>query len=117
MIEIHNQYPFQFHQQSEQEALGLRDTIEAHKSEIERSVRFRSKATTRFILSRNEYTPEEMIATWYQREEYINISKDYSISPAMRSAICSDCDVFVDNCQTQLVHKCHRLDITRHYNF
>jgi hypothetical protein len=43
------------------------------RSEIESSVRFDSKATTRFTLSRIEYTPEEIKATWYKDEEYTKI--------------------------------------------
>jgi hypothetical protein len=47
------------------------------RCEIESSVRFRSiETTTRFTLSRNDYTPEEIKATWYQDEEYSKISKD-----------------------------------------
>jgi hypothetical protein len=51
-------------------------TEPSHFSEIDRTVRFAPTAGVRRCLSRTEYTPEEIKATWYQDEEYRTIRKD-----------------------------------------
>jgi hypothetical protein len=51
-------------------------TERSEDSEIELSVTFARTATARYTLSRSDFTPEELRASWYQYEEYNKITKD-----------------------------------------
>jgi hypothetical protein len=51
-------------------------TEQSDVSEIDVTVRFSPNANVRFSLSLNDYTPEEIKATWYEDEEYTKIRKD-----------------------------------------
>jgi hypothetical protein len=50
--------------------------VSSHFSEdVERNVRFSADPVFHFTLSRKDYTPEELRASWFQDEEYSKITK------------------------------------------
>jgi hypothetical protein len=52
-------------------------TERTNARDVERTVRFAAKpAWVHFTLSRDDYSPEELRAAWFQQEEYARITKD-----------------------------------------
>jgi hypothetical protein len=45
-------------------------------SDVERTVRFSAKLVVHFTLSRHDYSAEELLASWFQCEEYTRITKE-----------------------------------------
>ena len=68
-----------FHSQGTAATEALDDSnrsADSSKVVEERNVRFSTEPVFHFTLSRKDYTPEEIRASWFEREEYRKITKE-----------------------------------------
>jgi hypothetical protein len=64
-----------FHSQSSTCTAATDMTERTDVSDAERTVRFSAKPAVHFVLSRDDYSTEELRASWFQHEEYAKITR------------------------------------------